>query len=64
MVKKSNTTQEEPIEKQLWKAADKLIKNIDATEYKYIAMGLLFLRYISDAFEELYSKLQKEVVNV
>ena len=57
-------TQEEPLEKQLWKAADKLIKNIDATEYKYIAMGLLFLRYISDAFEELYSKLQKEGVNV
>jgi type I restriction-modification system DNA methylase subunit len=56
---KNNTTQEEPLEKQLWKAADKLRKNIDAAEYKHIVMGLIFLRYISDAFEELYSKLQK-----
>ena len=49
----------EPIEKQLWKAADKLRKNIDAAEYKHIVLGLIFLRYISDAFEELYYKLKK-----
>lgn len=49
---------EEPIEKQLWKAADKLRKNIDAAEYKHIVLGLIFLRYISEAFEELYHKLQ------
>ena len=48
---------EEPIEKQLWKAADKLRKNIDAAEYKHIVLGLIFLKYISDAFEELYAKL-------
>ncbi len=48
---------EEPIEKQLWKAADKLRKNIDAAEYKHIVLGLIFLKYISDAFEELHSKL-------
>jgi type I restriction enzyme M protein len=47
----------EPIEKQLWKAADKLRKNIDAAEYKHIVLGLIFLKYISDAFEELYAKL-------
>jgi len=52
--KKSN---EEPIEKQLWKSADKLRKNIDAAEYKHIVLGLIFLKYISDAFEELYNKL-------
>lgn len=46
------------IEKQLWKAADKLRKNIDAAEYKHIVLGLIFLRYISDAFDELYEKLQ------
>ncbi|WP_239525051.1 type I restriction-modification system subunit M [Methanosarcina mazei] len=46
-------------EKQLWKAADKLRKNIDAAEYKHIVLGLIFLRYISDAFEELYEKLQQ-----
>lgn len=55
--KKNNTT-EEPIEKQLWKSADKLRKNIDAAEYKHIVMGLIFLKYISDAFEELYEKLK------
>ena len=56
--KKNNNT-EEPIEKQLWKAADKLRKNIDAAEYKHIILGLIFLKYISDAFEELFSKLKK-----
>ncbi len=56
--KKNNNT-EEPIEKQLWKAADKLRKNIDAAEYKHIVLGLIFLKYISDAFEELFSKLKK-----
>ncbi|NLW47613.1 MAG: SAM-dependent DNA methyltransferase [Firmicutes bacterium] len=53
-----NNTKEEPIEKQLWKAADKLRKNIDAAEYKHVVLGLIFLRYISDAFEELYNKLK------
>ena len=47
----------EPLEKQLWKAADKLRKNIDAAEYKHIVLGLIFLKYISDAFEELHSQL-------
>ena len=48
-----DTTNSEPLEKQLWKAADKLRKNIDAAEYKHIVLGLIFLNYISDAFEEL-----------
>jgi len=56
--KKNNNT-EEPIEKQLWKAADKLRKNIDAAEYKHIVLGLIFLKYISDAFEELFDNLKK-----
>ncbi len=41
----------EPLEKQLWKSADKLRKNIDAAEYKHVVLGLIFLKYISDAFE-------------
>lgn len=57
MAKKKETKQE-PIEKQLWKAADKLRKNIDAAEYKHIVLGLIFLKYISDSFEELYAKLK------
>ena len=58
MAKARNNNTEEPIEKQLWKAADKLRKNIDAAEYKHIVLGLIFLKYISDAFEELFSKLK------
>jgi len=56
---KNKTEVQEPIEKQLWKAADKLRKNIDAAEYKHVVLGLIFLRYISDAFEDLYEKLKK-----
>lgn len=48
----------EPLEKQLWKAADKLRKNIDAAEYKHIVLGLIFLKYISDSFEEQFNKLK------
>lgn len=54
---KKTAAPEEPLEKQLWKAADKLRKNIDAAEYKHIALGLIFLKYISDSFEEMYEKL-------
>jgi type I restriction enzyme M protein len=54
--KKESTT--EPLEKQLWKSADKLRKNIDAAEYKHVVLGLIFLKYISDAFEELFDKLK------
>jgi len=57
MAKKTKIEQEEPLEKKLWKAADKLRKNMDAAEYKHVALGLIFLKYISDAFEELFQKL-------
>lgn len=57
MAKTAKTEQEEPLQKKLWKAADKLRKNMDAAEYKHVALGLIFLKYISDAFEELYQKL-------
>lgn len=60
MAKKNVNSAEEPLEKQLWKTADKLRKNIDAAEYKHVVLGLIFLKYISDAFEELYSKLKAE----
>ena len=51
---------EEPLEKRLWKAADKLRKNIDAAEYKHVVLGLIFLRYISVSFEQLYAELVKQ----
>ncbi len=50
----------ENFEAQLFKAADKLRKNIDAAEYKNVALGLIFLKYISDSFEGLYVKLEKD----
>ena len=49
----------ERFEKTLFKAADKLRKNIDAAEYKHITLGLIFLKYISDAFNDLYEKLKE-----
>ncbi len=61
MAKTAKIEQEEPLEKKLWKAADKLRKNMDAAEYKHVALGLIFLKYISDAFEELFQKLTSEI---
>lgn len=57
MVKAAKSTKE-TIETQMWKAADKLRKNIDAAEYKHVVLGLIFLKYISDAFEGLYDTLK------
>jgi len=45
------------IEKTLWAAADKLRSNMDAAEYKHVVLGLIFLKYISDAFTELHQQL-------
>ncbi|MBW2986830.1 type I restriction-modification system subunit M N-terminal domain-containing protein, partial [Candidatus Woesearchaeota archaeon] len=47
-------------EKKLWSAADKLRSNMDAAEYKHVVLGLIFLKYISDAFTELYEQLKKD----
>jgi hypothetical protein len=51
----NKTIKTEPLGKQLWKAADKLRKNIDAAEYKHIESGLIFLKYISDSFEQHFA---------
>lgn len=57
MAKSNNKT--ESFEKTLFKAADKLRKNMDAAEYKHIVLGLIFLKFISDSFEEMYKKLSE-----
>ena len=44
-------------EAKLWLAADKLRNNMDAAEYKHVVLGLIFIKYISDAFEEMRTKL-------
>ena len=45
---------------ELWKMADALRGSMDAAEYKHVVLGLIFLKYISDAFEEAYEKLKLE----
>ncbi len=47
-------------EATLWAAADKLRGNMDAGEYKHVVLGLIFLKYISDAFEEHHATLAKD----
>ena len=47
-------------EQKLFKSADKLRKNIDAAEYKHVVLGLIFLKYISESFGELYDKLKAD----
>ncbi|OGI34191.1 MAG: DNA methyltransferase [Candidatus Moranbacteria bacterium RIFOXYA2_FULL_43_15] len=55
----TNGKNQENFEKTLFKAADKMRKNIDAAEYKHVVLGLIFLKYISDSFEELFNKLKE-----
>src|SRR5579859_6584459 len=45
------------LDTKLWAAADKLRGNLDAAEYKHVVLGLIFLKYISDAFQELFETL-------
>ena len=47
-------------EATLWAAADKLRGNMDAAEYKHVVLGLIFLKYISDAFEERHAQALRE----
>lgn len=49
-------------EQQLWAAADKMRGHMDPSEYKHVALGLIFLKYISDAFDEKYNELKEENV--
>lgn len=51
------------LEKTLWAAADKLRNNMDAAEYKHIVLGLIFLKYISDSFKDLYAKLSEDALS-
>src|SRR5687768_2836140 len=47
-------------EAQLWKTADALRNNMDAAEYKHVVLGLIFLKYISDAFEAKHAELEAQ----
>ena len=45
-------------EAELWQMADALRGSMDAAEYKHVVLGLIFLKYISDAFEERHAQLR------
>ena len=59
MAKKINTA-EIGFEDKIWKAADLLRGSMDAGEYKSVVLGLIFLKYISDRFEDKYKELVEE----
>src|SRR3989475_4705174 len=54
---KSDSAVNGGLEAQLWQAADALRNNMDAAEYKHVVLGLIFLKYISDAFEAKHAEL-------
>src|SRR5690242_2643575 len=54
---KNGSTANIGFEAKLWLAADKLRNNMDAAEYKHVVLGLIFLKYISDAFEAKHAEL-------
>src|SRR3984893_12381417 len=63
--KKNNANEKQPngpgdlgFEAKLWAAADALRNNMDAAEYKHVVLGLIFLKYISDAFEAKHAELE------
>jgi len=61
--KSNNNSANLGFEATLWAAADKLRGNMDAAEYKHVVLGLIFLKYINDAFEERRRKLEEELSN-
>jgi type I restriction enzyme M protein len=60
MAKENNNGANLGFESELWRAADALRSNMDAAEYKHVVLGLIFLKYISDAFEEQHAKLEAD----
>src|SRR5487761_2441136 len=57
---KNDTTANLGFEAKLWAAADALRNNMDAAEYKHVVLGLIFLKYISDAFEAKHAELDAQ----
>jgi type I restriction enzyme M protein len=60
MAKGTNNGANLGFESEFWRAADALRSNMDAAEYKHVVLGLIFLKYISDAFEEQHAKLEAD----
>ena len=60
MAKTKKEVKEKPIEVTLWDAANKLRGSVEPAEYKHVVLGLIFLKYISESFGELYDKLKAD----
>ena len=60
---KANTTANIGFEEQLWEAANRLRGSMDASEYKHVVLGLIFLKYVSDTFEARRAFLEEAVAN-
>jgi type I restriction enzyme M protein len=60
MAKDNNKKASLGFESELWRAADALRSNMDAAEYKHVLLGIIFLKHISDAFEEQHAKLEAD----
>src|SRR5437660_1138970 len=58
--KKTDTAANLGFEAKLWQAADALRNNMDAAKYKHVVLGLIFLKYISDAFEAKHAELEQQ----
>ena len=56
----NENTAEIGFEKEIWEAANELRGSMDAAEYKHVVLGLIFLKYLSDKFEERYNELKAE----
>lgn len=59
MAKNSEQEFLKELDDKLWKAADRLRNNLDAANYKHVVLGIIFLKYVSDAFEERQNELRK-----
>jgi type I restriction enzyme M protein len=59
----NSTTAQLGFEAKLWAAADALRNNMDAAEYKHVVLGLIFLKYISDAFEAKHAELEAQTAH-
>ncbi len=60
---KKTSSDSQTLEQKLWAAADKLRGHLDPSEYKHVVLGLIFLKYISDAFEEHHQKLLEDAAS-
>jgi type I restriction enzyme M protein len=61
--KKATAKPTKTLEQTLWDAADKLRGNLEASEYKHVVLGLVFLKYVSDAFTERRKFLEVATAN-